>query len=143
LTLLKVENQVAADVTVAYKARVAAARRMKQAAPSVAEAIESLRLNLINIRRGARLPGATRPIEVLQPIQALAQARLDYLDSVLAHNRAQFRLYRALGMPPLPTAQPVNHAPVPHDQGCPTPIPDNPRRLQPTAPLTPAPRSAH
>jgi outer membrane protein TolC len=97
LGLLKVENQVAADVVAAYKARVAAARRMKQASPAVAEAIESLRLNLVNIRRGAGLQGATRPIEVLQPIQALAQARTDYLDAVLAQNRAQFRLYRALG----------------------------------------------
>jgi hypothetical protein len=35
-------------------------------------------LNLRNIRRGFRLPDATRPIEVLQPIQALAQARTDY-----------------------------------------------------------------
>ena len=39
--------------------------------------------------------------EVLQPIQALAQARSDYLDAVLAYNRDQFRLYRALGRPPL------------------------------------------
>jgi hypothetical protein len=36
----------------------------------------------------------------LQPIQALAQARLDYLDSVLAYNRAQFRLKRAIGQQP-------------------------------------------
>jgi outer membrane protein TolC len=65
------------------------------------EALDSLRLNLLNIRRGAGLPGSTRPIEVLQPIQALAQTRADYLDAVLAYNRAQFRLYRALGQPPL------------------------------------------
>ena len=65
------------------------------------EGVESLRLNLVNIRRGAGLPGATRPIEVLQPIQALAQARTDYLDAVLAYNRAQFRLFHALGQPPL------------------------------------------
>ena len=77
---------------------------------SVAEAIESLQLNLTNIRRGAGLPGATRPIEVLQPIQALAQARADYLDAVLAYNRAQFRLYRALGQPPLPDAPLAAHA---------------------------------
>jgi outer membrane protein TolC len=107
LRLLKVENQVAEEVVAAYKARLAALRRMKQAAPSVAEALESLRLNQINIRRGAGLQGATRPIEVLQPIQALVQARVDYLDAVLAHNRAQFRLYRALGHPPtLPAPMP-------------------------------------
>ena len=50
--------------------------------------------------RATDLPRATRPIEVLQPIQALAQARLDYLDSVIGYNRAQFRLKRAIGEPP-------------------------------------------
>ena len=101
LRLVKVENQVAAEVAAAYKTRVAADRRMAQAAPEVAKAIESLRLNMLNIRRGAGLPGATRPIEVLQPIQALAQARTDYLHAVLDYNRAQFRLYHAIGWPPL------------------------------------------
>jgi outer membrane protein TolC len=101
LRLIKVENQVAADVTTAYKARLAASRRMVQAAPAVTKGLESVRLNMLNIQRGAGLPGATRPIEVLQPIQALAQARIDYLNAVLAYNRAQFRLYRALGQPPL------------------------------------------
>jgi outer membrane protein TolC len=101
LTLLKVENQVAADVVAAYKSRLAASRWMAQAAPAVTKALESWRLNLLNIRRGAGLPAATRPIEVLQPIQALAQARSDYVNAVLAHNRAQFRLYRAIGQRPL------------------------------------------
>ena len=104
LRLIKVENQVAADVVAAYKARIAAARRLSQSEPEVMKAIESLRLNLLNIRRGAGVPGATRPIEVLQPIQALAQARSDYLNAVLAYNRAQFELYYAIGWPTqLPT----------------------------------------
>jgi hypothetical protein len=55
---------------------------------------------MLNIQRGAGLPGATRPFEVLQPIQALAQTRSDYLNAVLAYNRSQFRLYRAIGQPP-------------------------------------------
>ncbi len=67
---------------------------------TLVEAIESLRLNFLNIRQGAELPRATRPIEVLQPIQALAQGRLDYLDSVLHYNRAQFQLKRAIGQAP-------------------------------------------
>jgi outer membrane protein TolC len=107
LRLLKVENQVAAEVVAAYKSRVAAARRMKRAVPAVTQGLESLRLNLVNIRRGAGLPAATRPIEVLQPIQALAQARADYLDSVLAYNRAQFRLYRAVGQQPIVSTPPA------------------------------------
>ena len=84
----------------AFKARVAAAEAMDDAREAVTQAIESLELNLTNIRRGFGLPGATRPIEVLQPIQALAQARADYLAAVLAYDRAQFRLYRAIGQAP-------------------------------------------
>lgn len=99
LNLIKEENQVAADVVSSYKARIAAARRISQTAPEVLRAIDSLRLNLLNIQRGAGVPGATRPIEVLQPIQALAQARTDYLRAVVAYNRAQYQLYYAIGWP--------------------------------------------
>jgi outer membrane protein TolC len=99
--LVRVQARVAADVVAAYEARAAASGEMSEASQSVNEALESLSLNFRNIRRGAQLPGATRPIEVLQPIQALVQARTDYLNAVLDYNRAQFRLYRALGQPPL------------------------------------------
>jgi outer membrane protein TolC len=96
---IKVEAQVAADVVSAYETKQAAALQIKESRETVAEAIESLKLNMINIRHAAELPRATRPIEVLQPIQALVQARSDYLDSVLGYNRAQFRLNRAIGNP--------------------------------------------
>jgi outer membrane protein TolC len=99
LQLIKVETQVAADVAAAYATRQAAALQIKAATKTVTEALESLRLNFLDIRQGAELPRAIRPIEVLQPIQALAQARTDYLDSVLDYNRAQFRLNRAIGRP--------------------------------------------
>jgi outer membrane protein TolC len=96
---IKVEAQVAADVVSAYELKQAAALQIKESRETVAEAIESLKLNMINIRHAAELPRATRPIEVLQPIQALVQARNDYLESVLGYNRAQFRLNRAIGNP--------------------------------------------
>ncbi|MDB5353471.1 MAG: hypothetical protein JWN86_4718 [Planctomycetota bacterium] len=112
LQLMKVQDRVASDVVRAEKERIATSRQMDQAAQAVPEAQASLTLNLTNIRRGAGLPGATRPIEVLQPIQALAQARADYLDAVLAYNRAQFRLYRALGQPPLLASSPTQAAPT-------------------------------
>jgi len=96
---VKIETQVAAEVVGAYETRQAASRQITDAAETVTEALDSMKLNFINIRQGAELPRATRPIEVLQPIQALAQARTDYLDSVLLYNRAQFRLQRAIGQP--------------------------------------------
>lgn len=101
LALMKLQDRIAAQIVASEKTRLAAARQMTAAGAAVPEAISSLELNLKNIRRGAGLPGATRPIEVLQPIQALAQARSDYLDAVLAYNLGQFRLYHALGQPAL------------------------------------------
>jgi outer membrane protein TolC len=101
IAFLRVQAQVANDVVAAYKSRAAAVGWMDEARLSVTEATESLALNLTNIRRAAGLLGATRPIEVLQPIQALAQARSDYLLAVLTYNRAQFRLLRAVGQAPL------------------------------------------
>ena len=97
----RVQTQVGADIVAAFETRLAAARQIEDARETLVEAIESLRLNFIAIRQGAELPKAVRPIEVLQPIQALAQGRLDYLDSVLYYNRAQFQLKRAIGQPPL------------------------------------------
>ncbi len=123
LQLLKVQDRVASEVVAAEKQRIASSRQMEEAGRAVPEALASLTLNLTNIRRGAGLPGATRPIEVLQPIQALAQARTDYLDSVLAYNRAQFRLYRALGgSPTLPSSPAQAARPVG------TPVSPNPIR---------------
>ena len=118
LELMKVQDRVASEVVKGEKSRIAASRQMEESARAVPEAQTSLALNLANIRRGAGLPGATRPIEVLQPIQALAQARADYLDAVLTYNRSQFRLYRALGQPPMlpapeqPPATPEAAGPV-------------------------------
>lgn len=82
-----------------YETRQAAIRQIEDAREGL-EALDSLKLNFLNIRQGAELPRATRPIEALQPIQALAQARLDYLDAVLDYNPSQFRLKRAIGQQP-------------------------------------------
>jgi outer membrane protein TolC len=101
----RAQTQVGADIVASFETRLAAARQIEDARETLVEAIESLRLNFVNIRQGAQLPRATRPIEVLQPIQALAQGRLDYLDSVLSYNRAQFQLKRAIGQAPLITPE--------------------------------------
>ena len=111
LEMMKVQDRVAAEVVAAERGRMAASRQLREASRALPEAEASLALNTKNIRAGAGLPGATRPIEVLQPIQALAQARADYLDSVLAYNRAQFRLFRALGQPPLLSPRSAQDAP--------------------------------
>jgi len=102
LRFCKVQDQVAAEVVRAEKARLAARRRMARVEQAVPEAIRSLELNFRTIREAAGLPvPATRPIEVLQPIQALATARADLLDAVIDYNLAQFRLFHAVGRAPV------------------------------------------
>lgn len=59
---------------------------------AVALGLDSYRLNLQRIEHAQGLP-----IEVLQSIQALLQARREYLRSVVDYNAAQFTLQRALG----------------------------------------------
>ena len=49
-------------------------------------------------RRGAR---RFDPLEPLLAEQALNQARSLYLTDVIEHNKAQFRLYWAMGQPPV------------------------------------------
>jgi len=122
LDVVRVHAQVATEVLAAYEARAAASEQMEEARKAVTEAVDSLSLNLANIRRGPFLKSATRPIEVLQPIQALAEARAEYLDAVLTYNRSQFRLYRALGH--CPTLDNTASSPRPSGSaGAPPPIP--------------------
>jgi outer membrane protein TolC len=123
LELMKFQDRVASEVVRAEKGRIASGRQLREAGRALPEALSSLSLNFTNIRRGAGLPGATRPIEVLQPIQALAQARADYLEAVLAYNRAQFRLFHALERPPV--LPPLRHGLSRHQERrplrCPAP----------------------
>jgi len=101
LQFCKVQDMVAAEVVQAEKSRLAAKRQMARIEAAVPEAIRSLELNFHTIREAAGLPvPATRPIEVLQPIQALAQARSAYLDAVIEYNKSQFRLFHAIGRAP-------------------------------------------
>ena len=80
----RVLTQVGADIVASFETRLAAARQIEDARETVVEAIESLRLNFVNIRQGAQLPRATRPIEVLQPIQA-ARPRVASIISTLSY----------------------------------------------------------
>lgn len=87
-------DRVAREVV---EARVQAQSRREQIATAqagVEAATASYERNLDRISNAQGLP-----IEVLQAIQALAQARRDLLRAIVAYNEAQFRLHRALGWP--------------------------------------------
>jgi outer membrane protein TolC len=87
-------DRVAREVV---EARIQAQSRREQIATAragVEAATASYERNLDRISNAQGLP-----IEVLQAIQALAQARRDLLRAIVAYNEAQFRLHRALGWP--------------------------------------------
>lgn len=92
------ETKVAAQVVSSFRIAFAKKYELAAAQREVAAARESHRLNEARVRK---TPDLARPIELLQAIQALAQARLDYLQVVADYNRAQFRLYTSLGNPPM------------------------------------------
>jgi outer membrane protein TolC len=69
-------------------------RQIEIAESGILAANHSYQRNLTRIREGQGLP-----IEVLQAIAALDDARREYLRTVVDYNAAQFRLQRALGWP--------------------------------------------
>jgi outer membrane protein TolC len=99
--LQEVQARVADEVVEA--AQVARARReaLDSAQAAVREAVETYR-KLRVIAFG--MTGPKKELESLEPllaIQLLAQARGQYLNAVMDYNRAQFRLYTAVGQPSL------------------------------------------
>jgi outer membrane protein TolC len=91
---VEVMNLVAREAVEAHAQVQARQKQIATAEAGIKSATDSYRRNLERIRGGQGLP-----IEVLQSIQALDQARLEYLRAVADYSEAQFRLYRALGWP--------------------------------------------
>ncbi len=87
-------DRVAREVIEARAQVHARHRQIAVAESGIEAATDSYRRNMQRIRGGEGLP-----IEVLQSIQALDQARREYLRTVVDYNEAQFRLHRALGWP--------------------------------------------
>lgn len=101
LNLVDVQARVAEDIAAAVRSAEAARRSMEFAQAAVVQALETWR----RLREASfGLAGAEHQYDPLQPLIALrdlADARRQYLQTVLDYNRAQFRLYWALGQPPL------------------------------------------
>ena len=68
---------------------------------------------------GGDRPRDVLPIELLNSFDLLANARIEYVDSIVDYNRAQFAMYVALGQPP---ANSLAH-PVPVDGVVPRDVP--------------------
>lgn len=89
---VRVMDNIAREVVEAHAQVEARQRQIEVAQGAITAAENSYRRNLQRIREGQGLP-----IEVLQSLLALNEARLEYLRAVVDYNEAQFRLHRALG----------------------------------------------
>jgi outer membrane protein TolC len=104
LDMFRIQDRVAADVAQAYAQAQSAAARVMKAERGLKNAVESAQKNLQGLGQTKTAGGnvivlVIRPQEVVAAVQALAQAYADYYGAVGDYNRAQFRLYRALGQP--------------------------------------------
>ncbi|OAI46800.1 hypothetical protein AYO44_10720 [Planctomycetaceae bacterium SCGC AG-212-F19] len=108
--LADTQARVGAEVVAAARY----ARYRYQALPSSQAAIRQALETWRRLQKASfGMAGAKREYDPLEPLlaeQALDQARKNYLNEVIEYNRAQFRLYWAMGQPPLcalPEARPV------------------------------------
>ncbi len=94
LELEALRDKIAAEVVAAAADVFSYRRQMEIAQEAILAAEQSYQLNEQRIRESEGLP-----IELLQSISALAEARNAYTETVANYNRSQYRLLRALGNP--------------------------------------------
>jgi outer membrane protein TolC len=138
-------NLVRSQVAEAYARAHARYARIGTYEDAVRSGYLSFHQDLDRIRaRGGAAEHEVLPIELLNSFNLLAGARVDYLDSIVDFNRAQFEMYVALGQPPanalaravpvqgvVPRNLPPSRAPRP------LPVPDAPRAAGVGAPIPP------
>ena len=96
LALQAVRDRVAAETVTAHADVQSYARQIELAQEAIQSAETSYCLNADRIQEGEGLP-----IELIQSLRALAEAQADYTAVVANHNRAQYRLMRAVGQKPV------------------------------------------
>jgi len=103
LDLFRTQDRIASEVARAFAEVRSAAERLNQAEPALRDAVELVNKSLDGLGQTRRVGDAillvVRPQEAVAAVQALGQANADFFAAVGDYNRAQFRLYRALGHP--------------------------------------------
>ncbi|HEY1785269.1 MAG TPA: TolC family protein, partial [Pirellulales bacterium] len=131
IELFRVQDNVAAEIARIHAELEAAAARIPEAENGVKEAQISFAGNLKGLgqttRFGDLLTLVNRPQEVVAALQQLATAYENYFAAVNDFNRAQFRLYHALGYPAgiIAERQPLGEI-QPIDTSRPQPLPPVP-----------------
>jgi outer membrane protein TolC len=128
--LFRVQDTVAAEIAKAHAQLGSATYRVGRAEAGLRTALTSYAGNLKGlgqtVRFGDLLQPVVRPQEAVSALQQLESAYGNYFTAVGDYNRAQFRLYRALGYPagalacerppgepvPVDTTRPPQMAPV-------------------------------
>jgi outer membrane protein TolC len=144
LEVMRVQDRVAAEVVQAHLQLDTSTARLRDAEDELQSAQRSLVENFIGLKQtrpSGELPTLiARPQEVVAAVQALAQAYSDYYSAVADYNRAQFRLYRAVGNPGAALAGQVAGTPPPApappaaprgQELVPPPRPDNSKAILP------------
>ena len=88
-------NRIKSEVAEAHALAKARNSQIDSAAKAVAAGQEAFQEDLTRIKGREGLP-----IELIDSMRVLGRSRYEYLDAVVDSNRAQFRLYVALGQPP-------------------------------------------
>ena len=103
LESLRLQDRVAAEVTQAHAQVQSAAARVKESEAGLKDAVESVDQNFDGLKQTKRVGNllilVIRPQEAAAAVQALSFAYADYYAAIGDFNRAQFRLYRAMGQP--------------------------------------------
>ena len=124
LDLLRTQDRIAAEVVTAFAQARSAAERANYSEPALREGIELANKTVVELGQTRRIGDSIvlllRPQEAVAAVQAFAQASQDFFGAIADYNRAQFRLYRALGHPAhclanaLPEGMPAR--PLPNDK---------------------------
>src|SRR5262249_18029137 len=97
----EVESQIRAEIIEAAKVAAARYAALEPAREAVKQSLEMYR-KLLESSFGMIGPKAQYDaLEPLLAIQAINQARVKLLNQKIEYNRAQFRLFTALGNPPM------------------------------------------
>lgn len=101
LEQFRTQDRIAAEVVKAFAEVNATAERLKEAEPAFKDATDSLKKNMEAMTQTRRVGNLitliVRPQEVVAALQAMSQANSDYFGAIADYNKAQFRLYRAMG----------------------------------------------
>jgi outer membrane protein TolC len=103
IELFRLQDRIAAEVADAYAQAKSAEGRITQAESGIKDAALSVNEHFKGVEQTQKLGNtlvlAIRPQEVVAAIQALSRAYTNYYAAIADYDRAQFRLYRALGQP--------------------------------------------